>query len=204
MAENPSPTQVLFARAVIARLAVWPVLRIAVDSSWGGPESKEKRSWMAGEVIDAFLSSKTTSSEPDDTYIEELLLQMMADEFDCVVEDLSGEIVAKDVIKLWEDIKKGAIEESVKYWEEKEKALNGKKLDYAFSKKGDDTDWVDEEEEGSSEDDDGTEEEEELSNQMEVDENVPDLIDQGSKSEPVVDEDGFTLVQRKGKKTNKS
>ncbi|KAG8849757.1 hypothetical protein FRB91_009616 [Serendipita sp. 411] len=204
MAENPSPTQVLFARAVIARLAVWPVLRIAVDSSWGGPESKEKRSWMAGEVIDAFLSSKTTSSEPDDTYIEELLLQMMADEFDCVVEDLSGEIVAKDVIKLWEDIKKGAIEESVKYWEEKEKALNGKKLEYAFSKKGDDTDWVDEEEEGSSEGDDGTEEEVELSNQMEVDENVPDLIDQGSKSEPVVDEDGFTLVQRKGKKTNKS
>jgi pre-rRNA-processing protein TSR2 len=192
MASSPTETQLHFARAVLARLAVWPVLRVAIESSWGGPESKQKRSWMAGEVIDAFENASSPSSEPDETYIEEMLLQMIADEFDCMVEDLSGEEVAADIIKLWKDTKTGAIGSSMMLWEEKERKIAGKKLEFTLAKKGDDTDWVEDDEEGSS--DDG-EEVEDAS--MDIDD-VPTLVEHRTR-EPTVDEEGFTLVQNKGK-----
>jgi pre-rRNA-processing protein TSR2 len=194
MASLPAPAQINFARAVIARLAVWPVLRVAVESSWGGPESKQKRSWMAGEVIDAFDKSASGSASdlPDETYIEEMLLQMMADEFDCEVEDLSGEEVARDIIKLWADLNNGTIEESMKFWEEKEQKLSGKKIEFTLAKKGDDTDWV---EDSGSEDEEDTQ----GGNSMEVDDEIPTLRDVRQRQEPVVDEEGFTLVQGKGK-----
>jgi pre-rRNA-processing protein TSR2 len=207
MSSQLDPSQVLFARAVIARLAVWPVLRVAIDSSWGGPESKEKKSWMAGEIVDAFQSAPNTSNtsntltintnsstEPDEVYIEEMLLQMMSDEFDCVIEDLSGEEVARDIVKLWQDTKDGSIENAVKLWEDKERAMTGKKMPFTPGKKGDDTDWVDDDEDGSSEDDDEEE--------MEVDE-APTLVDTTQKKEPIVDEDGFTLIQGKRKTSNR-
>lgn len=192
MANSPTEIQIFFARAVIARLAVWPVLRVAVESSWGGPESKQKRSWMAGEVIDAFEKASSPSSEPDETYVEELLLQMIADEFDCMVEDLSGEEVAADIVQLWKDTKTATIESSMMLWEDKEKKMSGKKMEFTLAKKGDDTDWVEDDEDGSS-DEDGEEED----GSMEVDD-VPTLVDRRPK-EPIVDEEGFTVVQGKGK-----
>jgi len=107
------------------------------------------------------------------------------------VEDLSGEEVAADIIKLWKDTKTGAIESSMALLEDKEWKIAGKKMEFTLAKKGDDTDWVEDDEDGSSEDGD----EEDVS--MELDE-VPTLIDQRAK-DPVVDEEGFTLVQGKGK-----
>lgn len=191
MATAPTEYQILFARAIIARLAVWPVLTVAVNSAWGGPESKQKRSWMAGEIIDAFEQATSSSTEPDETYIEELLLQMMSDEFDCVVEDLSGEEVARDIVKLWKDTKDGTIVESLKVWEEKERAAGGKKIQFMQAKQGDDTDWIEDDEQGGSDD-------EEEGDEMDVDE-VPELVEPRQKPEPIVDEEGFTLVQGKGK-----
>ena len=54
--------------------------------------------------MDAFEEQPTP---PDAEYIEELLLQIMDDEFETVVEDGSVESVAKDVTKLWKDIHSG-------------------------------------------------------------------------------------------------
>ena len=71
----PEPHPVLFARGVIARLAFWPTLKLAIAESWGGPESAQKRTWMASVIVDAF--DPTESSEvPDDIYLEEMLLQI--------------------------------------------------------------------------------------------------------------------------------
>jgi pre-rRNA-processing protein TSR2 len=198
MATISPAAQVSFARAVIARLAVWPVLTVAVESSWGGPESKQKRTWMAGEIVDAFGQTTSASAELDEIYIEELLLQMMSDEFDCVVDDLSGEEVAKDIIKLWNDTKDGSIDQSVKIWEDKEKTMSGKKIQFAQAKRGNDTDWVEDDEEGSSDEDDGGDDDEGEDAQMDVDE-APALVERRERQEPIVDEEGFTLVQGKGK-----
>lgn len=50
----PDPALILFARGVIARLEVWPALRVAVEQGWGGPSSREKRRWLASEIVHPF------------------------------------------------------------------------------------------------------------------------------------------------------
>ena len=197
-----SQTQVYLARALLARLAVWPVLRIAVDSSWGGPESKQKCSWMASELLNAFespsassstLSPNSASNQVDEDYIEEMILQMMNDEFDCIIEDGSSAEVAGDLVKLWKQAQSDgvkAIEQSMKIWEEKERALQGKRLQAQEIK-------AEEEEEGDGESGEEDDEEDESEGGMEVDE-PPALVDRRNKEAPVVDEDGFTLIKGKG------
>ena len=120
----PSQTSVLFARGVIARLAYWPALRIAVDQGWGGPESAEKRTWLASVLVDDF---EEQDPKPDVDYVEDRLLQVMTDEFDAVLEDGSAEAVAKDVVRLWEEVVAGRTELLVEF-EERADKLKGKKV----------------------------------------------------------------------------
>jgi len=204
---SPSQTQVYLARALLARLSVWPVLRIAVDSSWGGPESKQKRSWMASELLDAFelsspsfstLSPNSASNQVDEDYIEEMILQMMSDEFDCVIEDESSAGVAEDLVKLWKEAQSGgekAIEQSMMIWEEKERAIQGKRLQAQEIKTEEEGAW--EEDDGESGDDGN--EEDESEGGMEVDE-PPALVERRNEEDLVVDTDGFTLVKGKGRR----
>ncbi|KAJ3544187.1 hypothetical protein NM688_g5770 [Phlebia brevispora] len=183
--DTPSDTSVLFARGVIARLAVWPALRVAVDQGWGGPESAQKRTWIASVVVDAFEEEDPV---PDATYIELQLLQIMEDEFETELEDGSAEVVAKDVVKLWNEVQAGS-QDALKEFEEQAEKLKGKKVQVEEAA-GDDSDWEDESgEEGMDEDD--TE--------------APQLLDTQSmparppKPEPEVDEDGFTVIKGKGR-----
>jgi pre-rRNA-processing protein TSR2 len=74
---SPQAT-LIFARGVIARLALWPVLRAAVDNAWGGTSSAQKRTWLASEIVDAFESSLSSKSaeEPDEDYVTIMILQV--------------------------------------------------------------------------------------------------------------------------------
>ena len=173
------PTSILFARGVIARLAYWPALRIAVDQGWGGPESAQKRTWLASVIVDAF---EEQIPPPDTQYIEELLLQVMEDEFTTNLEDGSAESVAEDIVRVWENIHAGK-QDLVTRYEQQAERLKGKKLQVR-EEVGSDSDWDDEEEgEGDSQNDE-----------------APQLLDdKPAKVEPQIDEDGFTLVQGKGK-----
>jgi len=104
---NPSPPSSIFlsfAKGVVARLALWPALQIAVQNGWGGPDSAQKRTWIASVIVDTFEVQPTP---PDAEYIEEMLLQIMDDEFETIVEDGSSESVAKDIANLWKDIHLG-------------------------------------------------------------------------------------------------
>lgn len=126
---SPSPVIVLFARGILARLALWPALRIAVHNSWGGPESAEKQRWLAGVIVDQYEnhiprtdadfapSTSQTGTTPDASYIEEMLLQIMVDEFEVILEDNSAYEVARDVVRLWEDVYSGR-DTLVKEWED--------------------------------------------------------------------------------------
>ncbi|KAL5508617.1 TSR2 [Sanghuangporus vaninii] len=187
-APAPDSSIVLFARGVIARLSVWEALRLAVDEGWGGPESAQKRTWMASEIVDAFENTKP-SELPDAIYLEEMLLQIMADEFDTILEDESAEAVARDIMSLWEmrDADE-RIKASVTVWEERMDRFKGRKV---VSKEivqectgvdGSSDEW---------EDDDDTEDEE-----------APQLLDrhaQSHRAKPQVDDEGFTVVTKKGK-----
>ncbi|KAF5371488.1 hypothetical protein D9615_009645 [Tricholomella constricta] len=177
----PSPSSVLFARGVIARLAVWPTLKIAVQEGWGGQGAAEKQTWMASVIVDAF---EEEGQKPDDQYIEEMLLQIMADEFDAVLEDESTESVALDIVHLWDETRAGKEDGVIKFEELAEK-LKGKKVVAQQAPTNDEDEWEDED--VSDEDDGG-----EAPQLMQPPQSPP-------RNEPEVDEDGFTLVKGKGK-----
>lgn len=193
---SPSPVIVLFARGILARLALWPALRIAVHNSWGGPESVEKQRWLAGVIVDQYEnhiprtdadfapSTSQTGTTPDASYIEEMLLQIMVDEFEVILEDNSAYEVARDVVRLWEDVYSGR-DTLVKEWEDQagryvpqveEGARSGSDWEETSDIGGDDSD-VDME---------GTHEDHSRHRPR---------VDQ-----PEVDEDGFTTVRRQGRR----
>ncbi|THH32149.1 hypothetical protein EUX98_g2022 [Antrodiella citrinella] len=177
----PPSTSVLFARGVLACLAIWPALRVAVDQRWGGPDSASKSTWLAGVIVDAF---EEQDSAPDVPYIELTLLQVMEDEFDCVLEDGSAEDVAREIVALWKSAQEGNVE-AVTAIEAKADTLKGKKVQMEEAP-GDQSDWEDD----SDEEMDSEEEE------------APALVDTAKPShdEPEIDEDGFTLVKGKNKR----
>jgi pre-rRNA-processing protein TSR2 len=186
---QPKPDIVLFARGVIAILETWPALKLAIDESWGGPDGANKRLWMAGEIVDAF-ETPPSDGIPDDQYIEEMLLQIISDEFDTTLEDGSAERVGKDVVKLWNDIQVKKIgEQEVTRLESQSNKQRGKKVtakvevnsDDELDGEGSGDEWVDDDED---------------------DEEPPRLINHQPREpeQPEVDGDGFTLVKRKGKR----
>ncbi|KAG6812231.1 hypothetical protein H0H92_003771 [Tricholoma furcatifolium] len=176
----PPPSSVLFARGVISRLAVWSTLRIAVQESWGGPGAAEKRTWLASVIVDTFEEQSQT---PDDQYIEELLLQVMSDEYDVTIEDGSAESVAQDIVRMWDETRVGNADTVTKF-EQVAQNLKGKKVEAEVHEDGEDSDeWEDEDGGDMNEDED----------------EVPQLIpapQPQTRDEPEVDEDGFTLVKR--------
>ena len=181
----PPPSSILFARGVIARLAIWTTLRIAVQENWGGPNAAAKRTWLASVIVDAFEEQIPT---PDDQYIEELLLQVMADEFDAEIEDGSAESVGQDIVQIWDETRVGKQDLVLKFEDLAEK-VKGRKPNAQEKVVSDEEDWEDDD----GEDDDGEDEDE-----------APLLIEQAiSRStprEPEVDEDGFTLVKGKSRR----
>jgi pre-rRNA-processing protein TSR2 len=185
----PPPSSVLFARGVVARLAVWSTLRIAVQEGWGGPGAQEKQTWLASVIVDTF---EETIPSPDDQYIEELLLQVMTDEFDVVIEDGSAENVASDIVKMWEESTVGKQELVLKIEGLADRLKDKKVAVQEVPANGDDeSDWEDED---SDEDVDMSDEN---------DKEAPQLLlhprNSAPDNEPEVDEDGFTLVKGKGK-----
>jgi pre-rRNA-processing protein TSR2 len=208
------PTIPIFARGVLAILDLWPALTIAVREEWGGPESADKKTWIASTIIDEFESRasyipSSTSSGPSDVAdpttandpplehddLADLVNQMMSDEFESNIEDGSIDAVAADIVRLWRDILQpatGALPSTVvdalerKAAEVKGKgiqATRGAGLQNENGEEDSDSDWDDESEDG-----------------MDVDE-APQLAPvERERVEPVVDDDGFTLVQPKTKK----
>ena len=216
--QPPDPTLVLFARGVIARLEVWPALRVAVEQGWGGPSSREKRRWLASEIVDAFDTDtdtdntnrvdapssasasarthakehKTTTTRPDAEYVSMVLAQALEDEFDASFEDGSVEAVAADVVALW-----GAGEDVVREWERRAEVGRGVKVDVRVQEVADDEDEDEWEDEESGEDDDDDVDVDVAPQLMPAD--AAAEVQRPTKPEPIIDEDGFTLVQ-KGKR----
>lgn len=178
--ENIPKSSVLFARGVIARLIIWPILRIAVQEGWGGPNGGKKRTWIASEIVDAF---ETQKPPPDDQYIEELLLQIMQDEFETNIEDGSTESVGVDIVRMWDETRVGKLDLVLKFEELADK-LKGKEIQVPVVG-NDDEEWSDEDEDSVDED-----------------VQVPSAMLRTSqtqlptRSAPEVDESGFTLVKR--------
>ncbi|KAJ7196938.1 Pre-rRNA-processing protein TSR2-domain-containing protein [Mycena pura] len=183
----PAPSSVLFARGVIARLDVWDTLRVAVQEGWGGSGATEKRMWLASVIVDAFEETVPT---PDDQYVEEILVQVLADEFDTDLQDGSAEPVAVDLVRLWDETRVGR-DDLVLRFEARADRMRGKRAVAQEVPSKDAEEW--EGEDGDDDDD----------SPMDEDDEVPQLMEPSSeprgRQEPEIDEDGFTMVKGKGK-----
>lgn len=169
-----------------------------MQNNWGGPDSADKRDWFAGQVAELFPSfvanptSKTAkddddTAEPDAEYIEELLLQVMLDEFEVNVDDDSGFDVATEIVRLRGQCAKGSFED-VDRLLERWTSRKGDKVVFkqGQDQEGEETDWDD------TDGDDGDDDEDEEMTE------APALVSaKKEKAEPEVDEDGFTKVTRK-------
>ncbi|KAL2017163.1 hypothetical protein VTK56DRAFT_2532 [Thermocarpiscus australiensis] len=61
---DPATCQANFEQGVALALHLWPALTLAVQNSWGGPDSSDKRDWFAGAVVELFPDvSKLTPAQ---------------------------------------------------------------------------------------------------------------------------------------------
>ncbi|KAL7276602.1 rRNA accumulation-related protein [Rhizina undulata] len=81
----------------------WKVLTDAVAGQWGGPDSADKRDWLCGAIADMF----SEHPETDELDVEETLVHVMEDEFMVNVEDDSAFDVARQVVALRNEILEG-------------------------------------------------------------------------------------------------
>lgn len=179
-----------------------------MQNNWGGPDSSDKRDWFAGEVANQFppfpssngpSSSSTTNGtssqqtqqagdqeEPDAEYLEELILQVMLDEFEVNVDDDTAFDVATEIVRLRGQCARSNFEEVDRLlarWQ----ARKGEKVHFKHGEDQDgETDWEDDDDDDGSDDD--------------MDE-APPLVETAApkkeKAPPEVDDDGFTKVTRK-------
>ncbi|KIW77380.1 hypothetical protein Z517_09826 [Fonsecaea pedrosoi CBS 271.37] len=192
---------------VALHLWSWPALTLAIQNSWGGSPavSKDKRDWFAGAVSELLTSTPPQLADVGD--LEEVLIQVMLDEFEVVVDDGSAEETAA---KIWSGATKlgaGDVSELIDLyakWQEKQKDGGADKvvgIVRGEDKDAEETDWDD--------NDDDEEDEEEWNGfpdraDVQMDDAPPSLIDidwkPKQKPEPEVDEDGFTKVVGKKKR----
>ncbi|KAL4887167.1 Pre-rRNA-processing protein TSR2-domain-containing protein [Aspergillus karnatakaensis] len=160
----------------------WPALSLAVTSNWGGPTSSDKRDWLCGAISEMLTDRPETDAED----LEDVLIQVMNDEFDVVVDDESAGEVAARIMEIRGMVSKGEFGEVRAMWEswEKKSVQRANALPAGF-RRGEDQDNETDGEEDDSEDEEGD---------VDMGE-APELVRAPrERVEPEVDEDGFTKV----------
>lgn len=174
----PEQVQTKFDLGIWHTLFNWPILTVAVTSGWGGPDSADKRDWLAGQISELFTSDPETDAED----VEVMLLQVLEDEFGTRLEDETEVAVAKDIMTIRREISEGnfaTVDRLQAKWESRKgKEVSTGNVQVRESNQEGEWDSVDEE----SDDDD-----------VEMGE-APALVPAKPKPQPVVDEDGFTKV----------
>ncbi len=175
--------QAKFDLSIALALATWPALILAVQNSWGGPESSEKRDWFAGAISDLIKATPDADVE----YVEEFMLQVMNDEFGINVEDGSGEEIAAKIVGLRKLALRGdfgMVDEMYQKWQERKAGGGGQvRIQHVeMAENEDDTDWDSADMEDDSDED------------MEMEQAPAVVKPEKEKIQPKVDDDGFTEV----------
>uniref|UniRef100_A0A060T8U8 ARAD1D05610p n=1 Tax=Blastobotrys adeninivorans TaxID=409370 RepID=A0A060T8U8_BLAAD len=165
----------------------WEDLTLAVENQWAGSESSDIRDWMVGAIVELFEDNYTDAGE-----IETRLLQMMQDEFDVDVQDGSGEVVAQQIVNIYRQCAEenfSTVEKLFSQYQEREekksKGLLKPQIVKPQTEAGEDDDS---EEEGEWEDDDAQ------------NSSGPSQTPTNEAAGPIVDDDGFELVQKKNRR----
>ncbi|OOF98938.1 hypothetical protein ASPCADRAFT_504471 [Aspergillus carbonarius ITEM 5010] len=164
----------------------WPALNLAVQSNWGGPTSSDKRDWLCGAISEMLSDRPETDAED----LEDVLIQVMNDEFDVVVDDESAGNVADQIMEIKGQTTRGEFGEIQAMWEAWQNKKGKPDAGIAAFRRGED-----------QEDDDEDSDEEDGDGDMDMDDAPPALVRAPrERVEPEVDEDGFTTVVSKKKR----
>lgn len=189
-ASVPPDTSAKIDLLISLQLWAWSALTLALQNSWGGPQSNDKRDWLAGAVSELLAIGQVVDAED----LEEVLIQVMLDEFEVVVDDGSPAEVATNIIRGRQAILQGdhsEIDGMFARWQENQKKGQGKVI-FKRVEEGDeeeqDTDWESSDEEIAQIDTEMNE--------------APTLVPlhKPEKLKPEMDEDGFTKVLGKSKR----
>ncbi|KAF9432328.1 hypothetical protein BGZ76_010958 [Entomortierella beljakovae] len=178
----PHPNQVAFKEGVTYLFHSWTALKLAVDGDWGGHDSAEKRDWFIETIVDYFGQH---GKNVDTFDLEDILLQIMNDEFSILLEDQSEQHIAKVLEQLFLECTHGKYDLVQTVKQDSQKISGAYKA--SRSQKADDDDDDD------SSDDDGNEED------MDVDMNEEESASSSApvtkeKPAPIIDDDGFETV----------
>lgn len=180
---NPQQ-QAKFELGVCMAIYKWEELTTAVENSWGGPTSADKRDWISGVIIDLFEETAV-----DLILIEETLLYAMVDEFDTEIDNDSALVIGDLVLKIYRECAMqnySRVDDLyAKYQQKQALGAHSEKVNIAADPNNPDA--------SDDEDDD----EEDVTPQLAQDDSM-DVDD--TPSAPVVDDDGFELVQRRGRR----
>lgn len=171
-----------FELAVSLHLWRWQALTLAVDNEWGGADSAEKRDWLAGTLADLYSPDKETDVED----VEDVVVQVMGDEFSVLLEDDSAYELAKAIDASWRDCREGkfdAIEAMKQQFESRPAAVKKQRTDDDDSSSESGTDGEIDAEAGDNDRD-----------AMEIDARPAEAT--ARRPEPIIDDDGFELVQK--------
>jgi pre-rRNA-processing protein TSR2 len=160
----------------------WPALSLAVQSNWGGPTSSDKRAWLCGAISEMLTERPETDAED----LEDVLIQVMNDEFDVVIDDESAGNVALEIMEMRQNTERGNFAEISAMWEIYQRKSQQKSASAAMFKQVEAQDEDQETDEESDEEDD-----------VEMGD-APALVRAPrEKTEPEIDDDGFTMVKKK-------
>ncbi|KAJ2727147.1 rRNA accumulation- protein [Coemansia sp. Benny D115] len=104
------PNKEAFIEGVDHVLAKWTALVLAVANSWGGPETQDKRDDMVDEIVEFFDAAAAKRQAPEPTDLEELLKDILEEDFTISLEDGSEKEVASILTRIFNECRTGNFE----------------------------------------------------------------------------------------------
>ncbi|KAI8056029.1 Pre-rRNA-processing protein TSR2-domain-containing protein [Syncephalis plumigaleata] len=102
---NVHPNKAAFIEGVALALESWTALSLAIDNDWSNDGlGEEKRPWMCDILVDYF-GQRAQRVEPED--VEDILLQIMQDEFNTMLEDGSAYELSKQLVTMYREVIRG-------------------------------------------------------------------------------------------------
>ncbi|KAJ2629649.1 rRNA accumulation- protein [Coemansia sp. RSA 1290] len=101
------PNKAAFIEGVDHVLKKWTALELAVQHEWGGRDSQEKRDDMVEEITGHFDNLVSKRQAPEETDLQELLLDIMDEDFSVTLEDGSEKEVARIICTIFQECKQG-------------------------------------------------------------------------------------------------
>jgi pre-rRNA-processing protein TSR2 len=125
MTSRAAANKAAFAEGVGLVLGTWPLLALAVENEWGGPDSAAKAAWLGDVIVEVFDTSAllghggrgesgstargVCGAEPrtEQFELEDILLDILNAEFSTIAEDDSVPQVAAAVLRLYRECTHG-------------------------------------------------------------------------------------------------